>query len=337
MIIGNLALPVFNADNFLLQSLDSIFNQQTSASIEVIAIDNASSDDSWLILEDYISREPRVKVIKHETNQGPAVARANGMKLARGHYIMHVDADDYLVDGAIEKLHSKSIEFDVDVIIYNYLLKDSVNNEFKGYNIEKELVTSNKHDVKMFFYNNSATKLVKRDLVLDMIVGNEKFTATSEDLLYCTEIFIRAKTFYLCADVLYIARLHDASYTAISWDSELVLKNRVATLIALNQIILNNHYDVLVVDNVLSKIERTILEYSFVYKFTVFKKAREFNDLKGALRLFKKFKQIRLRSIELSLNSRFFSCYNVIKYTGFKNMFHFVKVIIVVYLRRFRR
>jgi glycosyltransferase involved in cell wall biosynthesis len=86
-------IPVFNASRFLVQRMDSLLCQ-TMRDLEVICVDDGSTDDSLEILNAYAAKDPRVRVVSQE-NAGPAVARNHGIALAKGKYLTSMDADDY--------------------------------------------------------------------------------------------------------------------------------------------------------------------------------------------------------------------------------------------------
>lgn len=93
-VVLSIVLPVHNVDPFLVQCLDSLLSQDLTA-IEVIAVDDGSTDNSLEILASYAARDARVRVIR-QSNTGVSVARNNGLQEARGKYVAFVDADDFV-------------------------------------------------------------------------------------------------------------------------------------------------------------------------------------------------------------------------------------------------
>lgn len=96
----SIVIPVYNAMPLLQRTLDSVFGQHTSYSFEVILVDDGSSDNS---LEYIKSRSEENIVLLQQENAGPATARNRGVNMARGRYCAYLDADDYWMDGFIEK------------------------------------------------------------------------------------------------------------------------------------------------------------------------------------------------------------------------------------------
>ena len=88
-------LPVYNVEQYIKDSLDSIINQ-TMDDIEIICVNDGSLDNSLQVLEEYAQKDARIKIISQE-NQGQGIARNNGLKIANGEYITFIDPDDWLM------------------------------------------------------------------------------------------------------------------------------------------------------------------------------------------------------------------------------------------------
>lgn len=110
-------IPVYNAEKYLRQCLDSVVNQ-TLQEIEIICVDDGSTDGSLAILREYEAADSRVKVLTQE-NQGAGVARNNGMAAAHGEYFAFWDADDFFELSACEVLFSRAAQVNADVVIHN--------------------------------------------------------------------------------------------------------------------------------------------------------------------------------------------------------------------------
>ena len=90
----SIIVPVYNVENYLEQCLDSILNQSLKE-IEVILVNDGSTDRSGAICDDYSKKDKRIKVF-HTKNRGLSAARNKGLELASGEYIGFVDSDDYI-------------------------------------------------------------------------------------------------------------------------------------------------------------------------------------------------------------------------------------------------
>ena len=97
----SVVVPVFNAEKHLGQALDSLL-AQTHGNLEVICVDDGSTDGTPQLLADYASRDDRVRVFNQE-NAGPGAARNRGIERARGDYLYFLDADDWCDPSLLEK------------------------------------------------------------------------------------------------------------------------------------------------------------------------------------------------------------------------------------------
>ncbi|OHT15743.1 hypothetical protein TRFO_42348 [Tritrichomonas foetus] len=95
--------PLYNKVKYVKRGLESVLNQ-TYKNIEIIFVDDCSTDGSSEIVESYISKDPRLHLIKHNYNMGSAMARANGVLKSTGQYIFPFDPDDEIYLDAVETL-----------------------------------------------------------------------------------------------------------------------------------------------------------------------------------------------------------------------------------------
>lgn len=124
-------LPVYNVGKYLRQSLDSLINQ-TLKEIEIICVDDGSTDDSYDILEEYKEKDSRIKVI-HKANKGTGAARNDGLRLATGECIGFVDPDDWVKPNMFERLYQEIKEKNLDIVMCmpdGYDEKNAINTPF---------------------------------------------------------------------------------------------------------------------------------------------------------------------------------------------------------------
>ena len=108
----SIIVPVYNSAPYLNRCLDSIVNQ-TLSDIEILIVDDGSTDDSKLIIEQYAEKDNRIHVTYFKTNSGVSIARNHAIKNATGEFIGFVDSDDYVDNNYFEELYSYSPEYDV--------------------------------------------------------------------------------------------------------------------------------------------------------------------------------------------------------------------------------
>lgn len=122
-------IPVYNASEFLEECLDSILHQ-TLKEIEVICVDDGSSDNSLEILQKYKDQDPRIIIIS-QRNQGAGAARNNGMERARGEYLSFLDSDDFFEKNMLEEAYEAAHKDNADVCVFDADLFNHSTKEFK--------------------------------------------------------------------------------------------------------------------------------------------------------------------------------------------------------------
>lgn len=119
--IISVIIPVYNAGKFLRRCIDSILSQSVG-NIEIVAVNDASADDSLEILQSYAEADSRVVVIDKKQNEGSYMARDTGFKAARGDYFFFSDADDFLPENALELLLDKARATGADIVAGDFIL-----------------------------------------------------------------------------------------------------------------------------------------------------------------------------------------------------------------------
>ena len=209
-------IPVYNVENYLRECLDSI-TSQTVKDIEIICIDDGSTDNSPEILKEYQKKDSRIKIITKE-NGGQATARNLGIKEAQGEYIAFIDSDDFIESEMLEKLYTKAKDDNLDIAMckiatYNNQtgeIKDNVWYYMLGIfrDFEKEIF--NHKDTKEFTCNIAVTpynKIYKTSLIKDNnILFPEGLIFEDEKFFYDT--YLRAKRVSVIPEFLYYYRVN---------------------------------------------------------------------------------------------------------------------------------
>ena len=171
----SIIVPVYNTEKYLAQALDSLTGQ-TLKEIEIICVNDGSTDGSGEILARYASRDARIKIIT-QANSGQSAARNAGMKAARGEYIGFLDADDWADKSAFEKLYRQSDDDDMvigNICVYNQSMNTyDYNDSYCSINIFPQGFY-NKHfspvECKDFLFRISVTpwnKIYKRSFLIE--------------------------------------------------------------------------------------------------------------------------------------------------------------------------
>ena len=115
-------IPVYNAEQHLRECLDTVVGQ-TLSDIEILCVDDGSTDESMSILKEYADKDPRLSVLQQE-NAGAGAARNNGLRAARGDYLSFLDADDFFELTMLEKAYEKCVSDDADIAVYRATFYD---------------------------------------------------------------------------------------------------------------------------------------------------------------------------------------------------------------------
>ena len=114
-----IALSVYNVVDYVRASLDCIVNQ-TMRDIEILCIDDASSDGTWDVLQEYASRDERIKLWRMGKNGGLSVSRNKAIELATGDHIIMLDGDDLFAPDMVELAYNKAVETGADMVLWDY-------------------------------------------------------------------------------------------------------------------------------------------------------------------------------------------------------------------------
>lgn len=121
----SIILPIYNVAEFLPKALDSAINQ-TLKEIEIICVDDCSTDGSYEIALEYAKKDNRIVVIRQETNQGEVVAKYIGAQVAKADYIGTIDPDDWVEPTMYEKMYNVMIEKQLDMVFCNFCFMEEI-------------------------------------------------------------------------------------------------------------------------------------------------------------------------------------------------------------------
>jgi glycosyltransferase involved in cell wall biosynthesis len=220
-------MPVYNAADYLRQNVDSILNQDYQ-NIEVILVDDGSSDDSAIIIKEYMKNDDRVVGLFQENSGAPA-ARNKGMDYATGDYIQFVDSDDYLADNVLRKMVEAAEQTEADIVMGWY---DTVNEagEFgKTVTLPVEAGTYNGPELRETF--SLATSVPGNKLLsAKMVKENEIYFADlrqAQDLNYYLRLLLFAQKITVLDTVVYHYRVRSGS---ISHSYSLVILETIKSI-----------------------------------------------------------------------------------------------------------
>lgn len=163
----SIIIPVYNTENYLVKCLDSLLYQSLE-DIEIICVNDGSTDNSQQILNDYAKKDKRIKVI-HQDNKKQGAARNRGVEIATGEYIGYVDSDDWVDFDYYEELYYAAKKHNLDIAIATNIRIGNGKTK-KRLKIEKEQIAyslQEKIDLCNQFNNECPTnKIYRRDFLL---------------------------------------------------------------------------------------------------------------------------------------------------------------------------
>ena len=130
----SIVIPVYNVENYLDKCIKSVISQ-THKNLEIILVDDGSTDKSGKIADFYKKKDDRIKVI-HKKNEKVSAARNTGIDVATGEYVCFADADDYLMPDYVEYLLGMAVDNDADVALTKDMFTTFHPNQVEGDNIQ---------------------------------------------------------------------------------------------------------------------------------------------------------------------------------------------------------
>lgn len=210
-------VPVYNAEEYLEDCISSIVHQ-TLQDIEIICVNDGSTDNSINILNRFSQYDKRIKIINQE-NAGAGAARNNGVKIAQGEYIGFIDSDDYIELDMYDTMYRRAISDDSDLVIDGsvFIPKDTIHfftDASTMYLMENKPFSASKYPVILnsCFVWNRIYKTGFYNKYHFTIPENRKF---AEDLLFCTQTSVLASKISLISKPLYHYNIRDNSLTRV--------------------------------------------------------------------------------------------------------------------------
>ena len=207
-------VPCYNADRYLNVCLESLKAQKTPL-IEMILIDDGSTDATGAILDAFAAGEPRARVL-HMPNSGVSAARNRALELATGRYIAFVDADDALEENGLMLLFQHAVRTGAQIVSANHTVFDMEKSQRVRVEIEpvvqqpSEIVKEIIHMHRI--YNNLWNKLYASELLSGLRLDER--VRIGEDALLNLQVFQRARRVSHLSECTYVYRVHSTSAMA---------------------------------------------------------------------------------------------------------------------------
>ena len=210
----SIIIPIYNKQNYILRILRSIQNQSLKE-IEIVFTDDNSEDKSVFLVEKYQNEDPRIKLLKHNKNQGTLINRNEGAKNSQGEYLLFIDADDLLLNDILNKTFIIASQKNLDIVQFRAFWGDDLENlyqyDFYGFKHKTTIITQPELSKLMYYeyeHENKTLqteynlwgKLIKREIYLKILENIDKYyleqhMTLHEDGLILFVLFKVAKTY----------------------------------------------------------------------------------------------------------------------------------------------
>ena len=203
----SVVIPVYNGEKYIGECLDTVLGQ-TLKEIEVICVDDGSTDDTMKVLKKYAKNDARLIVISQE-NKNAGAARNNGLKYVAGKYVIFLDADDFFERDLLKKMYERAEEVNAEIVVvnsdayYEDLKKYGPGEPFVGRMLPKKKVFAGR-DVEMLFLAFVGWPWDKLFLTRFVLENNLRFQEqrSTNDLYFVYAGLVRAERITIIAEVL---------------------------------------------------------------------------------------------------------------------------------------
>lgn len=208
-------IPIYNVEKYLNKCIDSVVNQ-TYKNLEILLVDDGSTDASHAICDEWQIKDTRVKAI-HKNNGGVSSARNIGLAAATGDYIVFIDSDDWVVDNFVETLYKSIIKNDADIAICEYLEINEDNKNISSQFNRVRLVdktTTGKDLLKDLVFEKFCSVVVWNKIYKKSIFSNLRFKEGRfhEDEFIIHHILLKSKVVNCFSNPLYYYLIRSNSF-----------------------------------------------------------------------------------------------------------------------------
>ena len=269
----SIIIPIFNSGEYLGKCIDSLLASSGIEDVEIILIDDGSTDSSSRTADKYAKDNPNIKVF-HKDNSGPSDSRNYGVLKAEGKYVAFVDSDDQVDPELFSKVIELTKNADADIFLWNSslideegrIIKDGHDYSFRGFEESDGIITGKAVIEKQIKETGDFVVLVclgvlRRSFLIDKDLLFEK-DLWHEDELWAPKVMLSAKKVQLISDKVYLYRIHKGSITNPKTDD---CKKHVESLMYIYPE-LYKYYDEALAGDPLKEVMEDNLTHRFIYR-----------------------------------------------------------------------
>lgn len=252
----SVVMPVYNTENYLDTAILSILNQSFK-NLELIIVDDASTDSSPEIIKKYAKRDRRIKTFTMPKNSGAGAARNEGIKHIEGEYVLFVDSDDWLTNTTLERSYNYAVNLKLDMVWYYATIYDeSVNKYYQDEKVYKKIAFLGRYlddkQLQVFSYKNFPldffqvtkkypwNKLIKTSLIKEHHLQFDN-VRHHNDSFFITMAMVFSKRIGYLKEPLYYYRVNrlDSISASADWDAASIYETFEKIK---NELIINGFY-----------------------------------------------------------------------------------------------
>ena len=206
----SIIITIYNQKEFILKIYSCIL-KQSFKKIEIIFIDDASIDNSFIYVKKLMKKDKRILYLKNKKNRGQFNSRNKGVLYSKGDFVIIIDPDDFLLNNILIKCYKKAIKYNLDIIQFYHLIGDVKNNSLVIINKRQEICFQ-PETTKLFFEYNTRylwDKLIRRNIFIKSInfmhkQYRKKRFIIHNDEVACYGIFKLAHSYWQVKEVGYL-------------------------------------------------------------------------------------------------------------------------------------
>ena len=217
MIKISVIIPIYNTEKYLKECLNSIINQ-TLKEIEIICINDGSTDNSLKILEEYAQKDKRITIL-NQKNSGSAIARNKAISIAKGEYLSFIDSDDYIDLSYLEKMYNATNNRACEIVAtVNVVLVDEFcNKTYKNIYTQNSKLLNHIERANMFTKTSiSCNKIYKTSFIKENNIHYPELNSVGQDLYFTLFSLLLAKQVNTINDTTYYYRQISSSQTKLT-------------------------------------------------------------------------------------------------------------------------
>lgn len=230
-------VPCYNCEKTFVRCITSIQNQ-TQSDIEIILVDDGSTDSTYQLCEDAALNDSRIKVL-HQPNSGAGVARKTGIKAAAGEYLAFCDSDDYIEPDMIARTEKEVLKYNADIVAFGMKIKYEdasaytvCNRLSEGYythvdiqrNILPTFFSNGGMESNIILYS-ACSKIIKRSLLLPLLSLLDDKVSNGEDLMVVFAAVLSAESIYCMGNYFPYCYMRNGESTIGKYDEHVFEKS----------------------------------------------------------------------------------------------------------------